>query len=263
VFLAGDAAHTMSPTGGHGMSTGVADAVDLGWKLDAVKQGWGGDALLDSYEAERRPIAALVSAASSKNFRAWVSAPKFDNILDDTAEGEASRRLVGAHMLEAGREDWDSLGLQLGYRYDGSPICVPDGTPKPADTVIEYVQTARPGARAPHAWMKDGRSMLDLYGRGFVLLRFSRTGDRDGDADASALVAAARVSGLPLQVVDIDDAAIAALYERALVLVRPDGFVAWRSARAAADARVSLQASEAASIIDIVRGAMVADAATA
>ncbi|CAN5514160.1 FAD-dependent oxidoreductase [soil metagenome] len=223
VFLAGDAAHTMSPTGGHGMSTGVADAVDLGWKLQAVMQGWGGDALLDSYDTERRPIAALVAAASSKNFRAWVSAPKCDDILDDTPSGAESRRKVGEHMLKAGREDWDSLGLQLGYRYDNSPLCVPDGTPAPETTVIEYEQTSRPGSRAPHAWMKDGRSTLDLYGRGFVLLRFGADA-----ASSRALENAAREQQVPLTVIDIVEPEIAALYERKLVLVRPDGFVAWR-----------------------------------
>ncbi|MCK9511160.1 MAG: FAD-dependent oxidoreductase [Pigmentiphaga sp.] len=222
VFLAGDAAHTMSPTGGHGMSTGMADAVDLGWKFEAVLKGWGGEALLDSYDLERRPIAALVAAASANNFHLLVSVPDCGAILDAGPEGEACREKVGKHMLKAGREDWDCLGLQLGYHYENSPICVPDGTAEPRVTVIEYHQTARPGSRAPHVWLPDGRSMLDLYGRGYTLLRFDET------VEAQALLNGAESRGMPLKLVDLYQPAIAALYENRLVLVRPDGFVAWR-----------------------------------
>lgn len=242
VFLAGDAAHTMSPTGGHGMSTGVADAVDLGWKLDAVLNGWGTDSLLDTYEMERRPIAAMVAAASANNFRSWVSVPNAEDILEPGAKGETCRRLVGEHMRKAGREDWDSLGLQLGYRYDDSPICVADCTPTPTVTVREYQQTSLPGARAPHAWIKDGVSTLDLFGRGFVLLNFS------GDAITAPLEDAARDGGVPLTTVNIDNNDIARLYERQLVLVRPDGFVAWRG---------DALPNDSAHVIDTVRGALV------
>ena len=223
VFLAGDSAHTMSPTGGFGMSTGVADSVDLGWKLDAVLNGWGGAHLLESYDEERRPIAIRAAAASARNFRAWVSASETASILDDTPEGAETRERIGQHMLAAGREDWDCLGMQLGYRYEGSPICIADGTPAPPDTVIEYNPTSRPGARAPHAWLKDGRSTLDLYGRGFVLVRSGQ------DAPpVEPLVRAACGQSMPLKVIDIEDPEIARLYERKLVLVRPDGHVAWR-----------------------------------
>ena len=222
VFLAGDAAHTMSPTGGHGMSTGVADSVDLGWKIAALMEGWGGEHLLDSYEAERRPVAAANAAASAKNFRAWTSASDCTQILDDSPEGERIRQRIGEHMTSVGREDWDSLGLQLGYLYDPSPICVPDGSPRPELNPLDYKQTSRPGSRAPHAWIKPGVSTLDLFGRGFVLLRF------DAAADVSPLQQEARRVGLPLKVEPIRDAQIAALYQKKLVLVRPDGFVAWR-----------------------------------
>ncbi len=240
VFLVGDAAHTMSPTGGHGMSTGVADAVDLGWKLEAVLQGWGGEKLLDSYEVERRPIAALVSAASSKNFRAWVSARNCDDILDDTSDGQATRERIGQHMLKVGREDWDSLGLQLGYRYENSPICIPDGTPATEVTVIEYLQTSRPGSRAPHAWLAEGKSTLDLFGRGFVLLNFGSS-----STATESIEKAAAGQRVPLQTVEIGDPAIAALYERRFVLVRPDGFVAWRGDEIPEDAT---------SLLNVVRG---------
>jgi hypothetical protein len=110
----------------------------------------------------------------------------------------------------------------MGYRYDASPIVVPDGTPPTPDDPSEYVQTARPGHRAPHAWLADGRSTLDLFGDGFTLLRL------DAAPDATPLAAAAADLGVPLNVVTIDDPEIARLYERRLVLVRPDGIVAWR-----------------------------------
>ena len=152
------------------MSTGVADAVDLGWKITATLEGWGGEALLDTYEIERRPIAATVAAASAKNFRAWTSVSDCSDVLEDTAKGAEKRQRIGAHMLRVGREDWDSLGLQLGYMYDPSPICISDGTPRPELNVLDYQQTARPGSRAPHAWLRPGMSTLDLFGRGFVLL---------------------------------------------------------------------------------------------
>ena len=93
----------------------------------------------------------------------------------------------------------ESLGIQLGYRYDDFSIVVPDGTPPGPDDPSEYIQTARPGARAPHAWLADGRSTLDLFGRSFVLLRFS------AERDVSALTAAADEVGMPLEVVDIRD----------------------------------------------------------
>ena len=81
--------------------------------------------------------------------------------------------------------EWECVGVMLGYRYEGSPICVADGTPPPPDPISQYHPSARPGSRAPHAWLAPGRSTLDLFGRGFVLLRF-------GGADPAGLVASAR-----------------------------------------------------------------------
>ena len=118
---------------------------------------------------------------------------------------------------------------------------MPDGTPAPPDTTDTYTQTARPGSRAPHAWLADGRSTLDLFGRGFVLLRFG-----GADLAVTALQQAAAERGVPLAVVDIPEPAIAALYERRLVLVRPDGHTAWRGDQLPADTLP---------LIDRVRGA--------
>lgn len=224
VMLAGDAAHTMSPTGGMGANTGVQDAADLGWKLEAVLQGWGADALLDSYEAERKPVAIRNAGFSTHNYRSWTAPKDCGAILDDTPEGEGVRRVVGTRLRESTRIEWESLGLQIGHRYEPSPICIPDGTPATPDDFSIVVPTARPGARAPHAWLPDGRSTLDLFGRGFTLLRFP------GAPGGAPVETAARRRAIPLSVVTIDDPPVARLYGAPSVLVRPDGHVAWRGA---------------------------------
>jgi 2-polyprenyl-6-methoxyphenol hydroxylase-like FAD-dependent oxidoreductase len=242
VLLAGDSAHTTSPTGGHGLNTGIGDVSDLGWMLEAVLRGWGGEALLEAYELERRPVAIRNCGGSTRNYRAWVDSSGREKVLDDTPEGEAARRKIGEQMTAALHQEWHSTGVGMGYRYEGSPLIAADGTPEPADDPSVYIQTARPGHRAPHAWLADGRSTLDLFGRGFVLLRFGEPA-----ADARSLTAAAARVGMPLEVVDIADPQIAALYERKLVLVRPDGQVAWRADQAPADATA---------LIDRVRGAI-------
>jgi 2-polyprenyl-6-methoxyphenol hydroxylase-like FAD-dependent oxidoreductase len=230
VLFAGDAAHTTSPTGGHGLNTGIGDALALGWMLNAVLSGQGGPGLLDAYGAERRPVAIRNGELSSGNFANWIGGTDFSRVLDEGADGDAARALVGARMSEALNEEWTSTGVGLGYRYEHSPLIVPDGTPEPPDPVSTYHQTARPGHRAPHAWLeakpdgvhKERRSIIDLFGHGFVLLRF------DLAADVAALAEAAKERGVPLAFVDIADPAIAALYERKLVLVRPDAHVCWR-----------------------------------
>ena len=224
IALAGDAAHTTSPTGGHGLNTGLGDVSDLGWMLDALIRGWGGDQLLPAYNAERRPVAIRNGTSSTQNYGAWVRAVGRELVLDDTPEGEAQRRAVGDQMNAMLAQEWHSFGVAMGYRYDTSPIICPDGTPPTPDDPSEYVQTARPGHRAPHAWLPDGRSTLDLFGAGFTLLRLDPAADVAPLADAGA---PADIS-LPLNVVTIDDPQIARLYERPLVLVRPDGMVAWR-----------------------------------
>jgi hypothetical protein len=134
-----------------------------------------------------------------------------------------------------------TIGLQIGYRYEGSPICIPDGTPAPPDHPDRFEPSARPGARAPHAALADGRSMLDLFGRTFVLARFG-----SGAPDGAAIAAAANARQVPLRVVTIEDSEAAALYERKLVLVRPDGHVAWRGDR---------EPDHPLELIDTVRGA--------
>jgi len=222
VFLAGDAAHTTSPTGGHGLNTGIGDAFALGWMLHAVLTGQSGDGLLDSYETERRPVAIRNSSISTENFSSWIAAANFGGVLAPGKKGDQICARIGAEMSAALQQEWTSTGVALGYRYEGSPLIVPDGTPEPPDPAESYQQTARPGHRAPHLWLADGRSTIDLFGIGYVLLRF------DPAVDVSGLIAAAGDRGLDLKLVDIDEAAVAAAYERSLVLVRPDAHVCWR-----------------------------------
>ncbi|HEX3972146.1 MAG TPA: FAD-dependent oxidoreductase [Stellaceae bacterium] len=223
VYIAGDAAHLTSPTGGFGMNMGIQDSVDLSWKLDACIKGWGGPHLMASYTPERRPVAIRNVDEATGNLGRMRSPGENDALLEDTQAGKAVRERLGKEFTEAMTREWHTLGIHLGYRYDDSPVVVPDGTPKPPLEVMTYDQTARPGARAPHVWLKDGRSTLDLYGKGFVLLRLGKSAP-----SVDAIVAAAEQRRMPLSVVALDEDAVASAYERKLVLVRPDGFVAWR-----------------------------------
>jgi 2-polyprenyl-6-methoxyphenol hydroxylase-like FAD-dependent oxidoreductase len=241
-FIAGDAAHVMSPTGGFGMNTGIQDAVDLSWKLAAVLEGWGGNRLLDSYGIERQPIGIRNVAEASRNLRRMLSVPPHPNLLDDTPQGAATREKVGREFSETMRHEWFTLGAHLGYRYEGSPVCWPDGTDAPADDPRNYVPTARPGHRAPHAFLADGRSTLDLFGRGFTLLGFGANTN-----EAAPLLAAARQRKVPMSFVTIAEPDIAALYQRKFGLVRPDGHVAWRADR---------MPDNALGLLDVVRGAV-------
>ena len=242
VFLAGDAVHQLSPTGALGMNSGIGDAVDIGWKLAAAIEGWGGRNLLASYDHERRPIGVRnVGTATGfymTNAGFGVGNAKLE---EDSPESANARRQLGAILeRDVGRE-FRTIGSQIGYRYEGSPICVADGTAAPPDEADTYVPSARPGARAPHVWLGDGRSILDLFGGGFVLLRF---GDRAPEGRTVETAAAAR--RMPITSIVITEPDAAELYERKLALVRPDGHVAWRADEPPADAL---------SLIDTVRGA--------
>jgi 2-polyprenyl-6-methoxyphenol hydroxylase-like FAD-dependent oxidoreductase len=241
VFLAGDAVHQLSPTGALGMNTGIGDAVDLGWKLAAMVQGWGGENLLASYDAERRPIGhrnvgmAAEFYLAHEQFEHGLSA-----IEDDTDDGRGLRRRLADEVQQRVGAMFRTIGLQIGYRYEDSPMIVSDGSPATPDHPENFVPSARPGSRAPHAPLGgDAQSILDLYQREFTLVTFH-------GADATAIADAAAKRDVPLNTVTVDDLQAAALYERKLVLVRPDGHVAWRGDTAPADSLA---------VIDRVRGA--------
>ena len=246
VFIAGDAAHLTSPTGGFGMNMGIQDAVDLGWKIAAVLAGWGGPMLLASYELERRPVATRNVGEATENLKRMLSTRDSlpsPEVFQPGPTGDRARRDFGERYTRLMKREWFTPGIHLGYVYEDSPIIVPDGTSRPPDEVMSYTQTSRPGSRAPHVWLGPDRSTLDLFGSGFVLLDFEAT-SRDRDQ----LVAAASRMGVPLSHVRLDHPEARRLYERRLVLVRPDGHVAWRG-----DAEPDIQ--EMLHVIDIARGA--------
>jgi hypothetical protein len=238
-FIAGDAAHCMSPTGGFGMNTGFGDAVDLAWKFAAMEESWGGPRLLDSYTIERQPVARRNVAEASGNLGRMMERRRCPAVHDATPEGDRQRGALGREFSEAMSREWRPLGIHLGYVYDASPIVAAERGPAPADDVLTYAPSTRPGARAPHVWLKDGQSTLDLFGRKFTLIAL-------GGSQANELVAAARRGGLPLDVVALDDPNVAAAYERHLTLVRPDGHVAWRGDAVPADTNA---------LVNLVRGA--------
>lgn len=234
VFIAGDAAHLTSPTGGLGMNTGVGDAVDLSWKLAGCLEGWGGDGLLSSYAIERKPIAERVTRFSTGNLQTMKQVPAAQNVMDEGPGGDEARKAVGQALSEGLKREWFSQNMHLGNRYVDSPICVfnenedPHAMKAENDDPVHYRPTARPGCRAPHAWLAPGRSTLDLFGRSFVLLAIGMT-QASGESEAASLCSAAQRRGMPLALVAADTPEVRALYARRFVLVRPDGHVAWRS----------------------------------
>ncbi len=225
IFLAGDAIHLFTPTGGFGLNTGVDGAANLAWKLAALVQGWGGAKLKASYESERRPIAERNTTAARVLAKSLGTVEIRKEIDEDGPAGDAARKLAGDFLGTFG-EEFASIGVQLGVRYDGSPLVYEDGAP-PRDSINCYTPSGVPGGRAPHYFldppgMANRRSLFDAFGVGFTLLRF------DEKADPSALVDAARKRGMPLDIVDVLDADARDLYGRDLALVRPDQHVCWR-----------------------------------
>ncbi|MBN9429084.1 MAG: FAD-dependent monooxygenase [Burkholderiales bacterium] len=300
-FLAGDACHATSPTGGFGMNTGIKDAVDLAWKLDAVMKGWAGANLLDTYDLERRPCGARAVREASGNWRRMMSPGSNPGLLEASRDGALLRYEVGRRFAATMLREWYKLGIDLGYTYADSPLVYPDdprdaaqqtatialapergaaepmsgfladGSPissvtlrewqrlqvhlsegsevniewqeLPATEVMVYRPTSRPGARAPHVWLSDGRSTLDWFGRGWVLLKLGAAAPND----TTPWLDAARERSLPLDVICCDEPAVRAAYRRDWVLVRPDGHVAWRGNLA--------PAIGIAPLLDRVRGA--------
>lgn len=271
VFLTGDAAHQLPPTGGFGMNTAIQDAHNLAWKFAAVANGHAGEALLDSYETERAPVAQYNADRSRENAR---SVGRIRRLVESgTATVEQKREALGASTQYG---NW--LGMDLGLRYDEGCL-IPDGTEPPQvdDPVSDYAPTARPGHRAPHVPIDfDGAtSTLDLYDTQFVLLggadfdaedetetaaegAEARAGGADASAnsvwasDATQAGAGAAGGGRNARPalrllrlgVDLDDPGglLADAYgigRTGAVLVRPDGHVAWRDPHATGAAAIT------------------------
>ncbi len=245
VFLVGDAAHLNPPWGGHGFNTAVGDAVNIGWKLAAVVHGWGGAELLDSYEAERKPIAQQTIDLASQNM-SKLSTNFADPLLAvDGAEGDMRRAEVAASIQVTKHAEFHSLGLVLGYHYGRSALTVTDGSPEPVMETSTYTPSARPGARLPHLWLPDGRSIYDVLGPEFTLLVVDPAASPAGIADAAAH------AGLPLQVIDLVSFGcrtgdVSELYGATMLLVRPDQHVVWRCELPAIDRDAAVRIVNAA-----------------
>ncbi len=219
VFLAGDACHLHPPFGGYGMNMGIGDAVDLGWKIAAMLQGWGGVALLDSYERERRPVHEYVMDEAVANHALLPKQMWREGLEDATPAGAELRAEVGAQIKAAKIREFSTLGVVKGYHYSGSPLVVDDGSAPPPRDFKRYVPSAHPGCLAPHAWLDDGSSLYDRFGKRFTLLSTNGEAPRLGGVETIA----PRAPGLH------------ELYGAKYALIRPDQHVAWRGNALPAD----------------------------
>jgi 2-polyprenyl-6-methoxyphenol hydroxylase-like FAD-dependent oxidoreductase len=238
VFIAGDAAHLFTPTGGLGYNTGIEDAVNLGWKLAAVLRGGGGTKLLESYGIERKPLAERNTAYARRfadSVGLYAARPALE---EEGAAGEKARGEAAAHLDAHVRLEFNIPGVTFGGRYDGSPLIVGDGTQPPPDSANTYVPTACPGGRPPHAWLEDGRSLFDTFHTEWTLLALGPQ-----PPDTRPFEDAASALGLDLCVVRHAARSLSELYEAPLALVRPDQIVAWRGQDASRARHVLSQAS--------------------
>jgi 2-polyprenyl-6-methoxyphenol hydroxylase-like FAD-dependent oxidoreductase len=222
VFIAGDAAHLFTPTGGLGYNTAIEDAANLGWKLASAVHGLNPPALLDSYEIERRPL-AVRNTGYARHFADSVGLfPARPELEEDSAAGAAARREAALHLNAHVRMEFNIPGVTFGGRYDRSPLIVSDGSTPPPDQPNVYVPTACPGGRPPHAWLADGRSLFDTFHSDWTLLALGHA------HTTAAFEQAAAHLGISLRVVRHPSRALRDLYEAPYALVRPDQIVAWR-----------------------------------
>lgn len=243
VWLAGDSAHQLIPTGGYGMNTGVIDAANLSWKIAAAVEGWAGPALLDSVDAEQRPIGVRSVRGSWINMDVRIQIQmayftRFSKVHEDSEAGVAQRREMGRLILDLGNEENESFGIEMGHSYWDSPVVVQEGWKRPDDRV-RYEPTTVPGHRLPHLFV-DEQPVYDRLGLGFSLLCLA-----DG-LDVSAFERAAADRSMPLAVVQLREDNARKVYARDLILVRPDQHVCWRGNDVPFDPGV---------VLDRVRGA--------
>ena len=223
-FICGDAAHLWIPYAGYGMNAGIADAVDLGWIMAAVLQGWASPALLNAYEAERQPITEQVSHFAMNHALAVMSQRKAvpAEIEAEGPAGDAVRSHVGKAAYELNVQQYCCAGLNFGYYYDRSPIIAYDGETPPSYSMGGFTASTVPGARVPHVWLSGGRSLLDELGPGYTLLCF------DAALDTAPMVEAAARCGVPLKLVDVDPGKTGFGFPEKMLIVRPDSHIAWR-----------------------------------
>jgi hypothetical protein len=212
LFIAGDAAHMNPPWGGHGFNTGVGDAVNLGWKIAAVLNGWAREDLLDSYEGERRPIAQKFVASAAENGKTGPSQLASAEIMGDQETFDSVRVATAAVIQDFKRIEFRSEGLILGVGY---------GSQAAAQTTngTDFSPIAAVGNRLPHHRLSDGTSLFDRLGPEFTL-----TGAAE---DAKGLVQEAAARRLPLTLLDAPGEDLHHVFSARLVLVRPDQHIAW------------------------------------
>jgi 2-polyprenyl-6-methoxyphenol hydroxylase-like FAD-dependent oxidoreductase len=243
-FICGDAAHLWIPYAGYGMNAGIADAMNLSWMLAATLKGWATPDILDAYEAERQPITEQVSHFAMdmalKNMKQRKSTPP--EVEKPGPEGDAVRARVGQEAYDLNVHQYCCGGLNFGYFYKGSPIIAYDGAEPPAYTMYDFTPSTVPGCRAPHLWLDDGRSLYDVLGPDYTLLRF------DPSVDVAGLLDAATARRLPLALRDVTAADAGSLYAHKLALVRPDQHIGWRGDQVPGDPTA---------LVDLVRGAAV------
>lgn len=244
VFICGDAAHLWTPQAGYGMNAGIADAANLSWLIAATVKGWAPPAILDAYEAERQPITEQVS-----RFAMDMALKIMKQRREIPAEvewpgpvGEATRARIGKEAYDLDVQLQCCGGLNFGYFYESSPIVAYDGEPHPAYSMGDFTSSSVPGCRSPHFWLNDRRSLYDVLGPDYTLIRFDPT------VNVSGVVEAAARRGVPLAVLDVDAPEARKLYARNLVLVRPDQHVAWRGDE---------EPAAPLDLIDLLRGACI------
>lgn len=223
-LLAGDSAHQFIPTGGYGMNSGIADAAALSWVLAAQIQGWGGDRLLDAYDAERRPTAWWHLEAARRHMGVRLAIGEIyaaaGDLFSDGPDADAKRAEVGRAIAAQGNAENESWGVEYGYRYDQSPVISHEANP-PAIDPLTYSGGTWPGTRLPHVFLKDGLPIHDKLGLFFTLVALD-------EVDSTAIEVAAAALDIPLAVLRLGQPELKPIYERDLLLVRPDQHVAWR-----------------------------------
>ena len=245
VFIAGDATHQYMPTGGLGMNTGVTEAHNLAWKLAARIHGWGGDALVESYASERLAVARRNRDHVRKCAAGAFEAQFLDNdrAMENTPAGETQRKALAVEFERKVSRLYESLGVEIGYRYRGSPVICADDSPEPECAEIEYRPTTWSGARLPSGFRADGSALFDqLDPTGFTLLSVAGS---DGE-EAKTMAETAGGMGVPFKVLTIHEPHLETMLERKFVLVRPDQHVCWRG---------NAIPGNGGGIIDTVRGA--------
>ncbi|MFL2781865.1 MAG: FAD-dependent oxidoreductase [Rhodospirillales bacterium] len=242
VFICGDAAHIWVPYAGYGMNAGIADAVGLSWLMAAELNGWGAPNILDGYERERLPITQQVSYFVMDHAEAMAGqrGEVPDNIEALGPEGDALRKVIGKKAYDLNVQQYCCGGLNYGYFYNDSPLIIQDGKEPPPYSMSDFTPSTVPGCRTPHYMIDNGRSLYDAMGPEYTLLR------TDPEINIDPLILAAGDKGVPLCILDISGQEVKALYDRKLILSRPDQHIAWRGDEIP---------ENPIALIDIIRGA--------